>query len=204
MSELKKVLENKFGEHRVHDFPLKSEEHIELLEINLELRSPTTLLMTNGLSNYNMPVPEKFKDYKNIELYFCLPSYWEVHKDDEKFNWPYTQIQKLATHLLDKQTWYGAGHTFSNGNPPEAFSETMKQNYLLLAAPIMLEEHLQPVIINNKEVHFLAIVPIYEDEFEYKMGKGYFKFIRKYRAKNNDELLDDFRLSVRKNKFRIF
>jgi hypothetical protein len=204
MDNLKQVLAEKFGKQRVSDFPLLNEHHVDLLQVDLELRSSVTLLMTNGLYKYNMPIPEKLKEFSNIELYFCLPSYWELDMENERFNWVYFQIQKLAQHLIDQQTWFGVGHTFSNGNPLAPFSSTMKQNHLLLTEPIMLEDHLADIVIDGKPITFLAIVPIFEDEFDYKMAKGYFKFIRKFRAKNNEELLDDFRQSVKTRRFGLF
>lgn len=204
MSDLKAALQSRFGEHRVTDFPLLDENHVDILQIDLELRSPVTLLMTNGLSNYTMPVPDKLRDFAHAELYVCLPSYWEVDMENPQFNWPYFQLQKLAQHLIEKQTWFGVGHTFSNGNPPEPLSHKMKQNHLLLMEPILLESHLADIQVADKAITFLALVPIFEDEFEYKMGKGYFKFSRKFRAKNYEELLDDFRQSIRNRKFGFF
>lgn len=204
MTELEKALSDRFGAHRVNSLEPKKKGDIELLKIDLELRSPVTVIMTNGLSNYEMPVPEKFSKRAFNELYFCLPSYWELDSEEERFQWPLDWIKKLGKHLIDKKTWYGPGHTFSNGEPSKAFSSTMKSNHLILVDPIFLEEHLQPLALPDKTIHFLAIVPLFENEFDYKMSKGYFKFIRKFRVKNNDELLDDFRESNMKLKFRIF
>lgn len=204
MDNLKEALANKFGPQRVNDFPLLDENDVDLLLVDLEMRSPVRVLMTNGLNKYNMPVPEKLRGFENIELYFCLPSYWELDMENDKFNWVYFQIQKLAKHLVEKQTWFGVGHTFSNGQPPKALSSSMQQNHLLLTEPIMLENHLDEIEVDGKTITFLAIVPIFNDEFDFKMAKGYFKFIRKFRASNNEELLDDFRQSVRKRRFGLF
>jgi hypothetical protein len=204
MDSLKEVLSDKFGQQRVSDFPLLEEDHVALLQVDLEMRSPVKVLVTNGLHKYNMPVPEKLKGFENIELYFCLPSYWELDLNNEKFNWVYFQIQKLSKHLIEKQTWFGVGHTFSNGQPPKALSSSMLQNHLLLTEPIMLENYLDQIEVEGKTITFLAIVPIFSDELDYKMAKGYFSFIKKFRAKNNEELLDDFRQSIKNRRFGFF
>ena len=60
MTELVKELKNRFGENRVNEFKVE-EGKTPLLSVNLELNSPITVLMTNGLSEYFMPVPEKEK-----------------------------------------------------------------------------------------------------------------------------------------------
>ena len=204
MSELREGLIKRFGEQRVNTIPPKEDTDIELLQLDLELRSPTKVIMTHGLSNYEMPVPKKYEDKAFNEIYFCLPSYWEIESNEERFKWPFTWIQKLALHVVNKNTWYGPGHTFSNGNPPLSFSETMKCKHLILCEPIFLEEHLQPIELKEKVIHFLGGIPLFDNELEYKNNKGYRKFIRKYRAKNNNELLDDFRESCLKLKFGLF
>lgn len=205
MEDLKEYLANRFGEHRVTNFKMEGVE-VPLIKIDLELSaSPVSLIMTNGLRNYSMPVPEKLAGQEHIELFFCLPSYWDLSDlEDEAMNWPIYWIEKLSKHLVEKETWYGPGHTFSNGNPPKSFSATMKPNHLLIIDPIKLEEHLAPAKLKDLQVHFLAIIPIYEQEFDIKMAKGFGKFLRKFRAKNGSEILDDYRENIFKSRFRIF
>ena len=204
---LVQTLAKRFGEHRIMPFsvPTETKSTISLLKIELELHFPVTVIMTNGLSLYDMPVPEKRADQANVELFFCLPGYWDFNDlTNPNYHWPFTVIDRLTNNLLDIKTWYGVGHTFANGNPPQALSEKQKANYLLLTEPILLEEHFQPIEEIEKPIHFLAITPVFEEEFDYKNSKGYFKFMRKYRSKNYNELVDDFRQSCLKSRFRIF
>jgi hypothetical protein len=205
MSELRKALELKIGEHRVHSFSSNSEDYIDLLLLDIETKIPMKILMTDGLSEYKMPVPERHEGKEFNEIYFALPSYWEIEeKENPLMKWPLDQIQKLAKHVIENETWYGAGHTFSNGNPPMPFSENMKQNHLLLTEPILLEDLFQPLEIGGKTIYFLAVVPVFEDEFDRKMSSGYLKFVRKFRSKNGNEVLDDYRTSIYRSRFRIF
>ena len=205
MSELLEQLKLRFGEHRVSILPKEQDSEVELIKINLELRLyPVTVIMTHGLCNYEMPVPNE-QSNPHIELFACLPSYWDWEDlNNPKYAWPFEWLTKLSKHLIEKKTWFGAGHTFSNGTPPLPLSSSMKMEHLMLFEPILLEEHLSPLIVGDKTIHFLAVCPIFDDEFEYKRSKGTFKFLRKYRAKNNTELIDDFRQSVMKFKFGWF
>lgn len=204
MTELAQALGDRIGEHRVHELPDQTGNNVDLLLLDIESKVPIQILMTDGLSNYKMPVPEKYDERSQTEIYFALPGYWEIEEiDNPKMNWPVEKIKKLANHVIEKETWYGPGHTFSNGNPPESFSETMKQNHLLLAEPIALEDILQPLQIGSQTIYFLAIIPIFEQEFDRKQSKGYFKFIRKFRGRNGDEILDDYRESIYKSRWRI-
>lgn len=204
MIELAQALGDRIGEHRVHELPDKTGNNVDLLLLDIESKVPIQILMTDGLSNYKMPVPEKYQERSHTEIYFALPGYWEIEEiNNPKMNWPVEKIKKLANHVIEKETWYGPGHTFSNGTPPESFSESMKQNHLLLAEPIAMEDILQPLQVGDKTIYFLAIIPIFEQEFDRKQSKGYFKFIRKFRGRNGDEILDDYRESIYKSRWRI-
>ncbi|MEN9977787.1 MAG: hypothetical protein RLZZ569_412, partial [Bacteroidota bacterium] len=98
-------LATRFGAHRVVtlDNPLHPEQSLVLLY--LELAIPVTILMTNGLSNYEMPVSEKWKDRAFNELYFCLPTYWDLEDtSNPNFNWVFEWIYRLETFVKEKQT----------------------------------------------------------------------------------------------------
>lgn len=205
MTELAKNLTSRFTNAQLQSLPKQSENEVDLLIISFEKRSAVQLVITDGLYLYEQPVPDKFSTLKNIELYFCLPSYWDLDDiENPAMNWIKPWIQKLARHLIEKQTWYGVGHTFPNGNPVRAISPTMKQKYFLLNKPTFLSNELTPLEVGGKTIEFLAIVPIFEDELDYKMGKGTYKLQKKFVDKNITELLDDYRMSTLKNKWRFF
>lgn len=205
MTELVKNLHKRFPNAEITVLEKQADSAIDLLLISTVKRSPIQLLMTCGLSTYKQPVPDKYKTLQHIELYFCLPSYWDLKAEDNpSMYWVKPWIQKLARYLVDKGTWYGVGHTFPNGNPSVAISPTMLQNYFLLNTPTYFSEELQPLELTDKTIEFLAIVPIFEDELDYKMGKGTYKLQKKFFDKNITELLDDYRMSTLKNKWRVF
>lgn len=204
-NELQLELVNRFGEARVKTLKEKKEDDYGLLQLDLELRSPVKVILTNGLSSKDMPVPPDVDSPKRIELLFCLPSYWDFESlDSEPWNWPFEWILKLSEYLKECKTWLGHGHTFANGNPAKPLSDNMKCEYLMLTNPILLESFLFPVKTEFGEIHFLAVVPIHENEFDFKMNKGTFKFVKKFRAKNHDEIIDDFRESVFQKKWLFF
>lgn len=203
--ELIPALEARFGAHRLRitDNPLHPEQ--SLIVLYLELRVPVTVLMTNGLSGYCMPVSEKWKGREYNELFFCLPSYWDAEDiHNPNFNWVFDWIFRLERFVREKETWFGPGHTIPCGNPPAPLSETMKEEYFIFLDPIFLEDSLQPLEAGNATIHFLAIVPIFGDELDYKMGKGTLRLIKKLQARNTDERLDDYRVSALRSRLRFF
>lgn len=198
---MKELLEQRFGEHRVAEIPV-AEGEIPLLVLDLELDTPVTVIVTNGLSNYKMPVPEAEKGNEYNELFFCLPSYWEWEDvDNPQMNWIFHWIQRLAKYVVEKQTWFGHGHTMPCGKDMNSLSTTMMQNHFILLRPMLLEEALAPIIMGDHTVQFLGIIPIFPEEMDYKQGKGTFKFVQKLINKGVNEKLDDFRGSVLKRKW---
>lgn len=203
LCNVKEELEKRFGAHRVMDVPT-SESEMPLIMLDLELRSPVSVLMTNGLSEYKMPVPEKVAGREYNELFFCLPSYWEWEDmDNPQTNWVFKWIQRLSKYVIEKETWFGHGHTMPCGANMEPLSLTMKQNHFFLTDPILLENELTPVRVGDHEVHFLGILPIFPDEMDYKQGKGTFKLMQKFRNKGVTEELDDFRATVLKRSWKL-
>lgn len=205
MTALYTALENRFGADKVQVLKQEASHSIELLTINIPLRNDITVLMTNGLSDYLMPVLPKHKGREHIELCFCLPAYWDLaDRENPRMNWVIDWLNKLSAFVLEKNTWFGIGHTIPAGNPLAPISSTMKQSYFFISEPILLREQLKPMQLGDKTVHFLSVIPIFEDEFDYKIGKGTQKFQKKFSQQNVDDLLDDYRSSVLKNKWRFF
>lgn len=202
-SELQIALEQRFGENRVLQVPSNGSD-FPLLIIELELSSPVFILMTNGLSSYKMPVPEKYIGREFNELYFCLPSYWDWEDvNNPNLNWVYSWIRKMANYVIEKETWFGVGHSIPNGKDSSAISSTMKQNNFLLSDPILLEKELEAITVGARKINFLAIIPIFQDEMNYKQARGAFKFFQKLNSANVTEKLDDYRSTVLKSKWRL-
>lgn len=203
MTDLEREFKNRYNVTEVTPIDV-AEGEITLLKITLDLKTPVTLLMTNGLSNYRMPVPEKLAGREYNELFFCLPSYWNLNaKDDPNMNWVFHWIQRLSKYVQDKNTWFGPGHTMPCGNPFQALSPMMRANHFFLSEPLLLADELLPLEINGNTIHFLAIIPIFEDEMDYKQGKGTYKILKKFRQHGITEKLDDFRGSILKSKWRL-
>jgi hypothetical protein len=200
---VKEALQQRFGDHRVLEAPV-GEGEMPLLIIDLELKSPVTVIVTNGLRHYKMPVHEKYAGREYNELYFCLPSYWEWEDtDNPQMNWVFPWIQRLAKFVVENETWFGHGHTMPCGKEMKPLSNTMKQDHFLLADPMLLDREMAPVMVDGREVHFLSIIPIFKKEMEYKDARGTFKLIQKFVNKGVTEKLDDWRSLVTKNKWRL-
>ena len=201
MSEVKERLIDRFGALNVADVNVLEGE-IPLLRIHINANPPINLLMTNGLSDFFMSVPDPEKGREYNEIYFCLPSYWDLDAlENPTMNWVYYWMQRMVRHVKEKNSWFGPGHTMACGNPFQNLSSTMKSNHFFLNNPMLLKDELLPMEMDEKTVYFLAIIPIFEDEMDYKQGKGTQKLIKKLEINGVTEKLDDYRCTVLSRKW---
>lgn len=202
---LHEALIERVGDHRVQTMANPVHPEQTLYVLYLELHVPLTVIMTSTLSEYRMPVSEKWKGREYNEIFFALPAYWEL--DDTKnesllaiYDW----IFRLEQFVLTKQTWFGPGHSIPCGNPSASISTLLKQDNFLLIDPMFLEGLFQPLHLTDRVVQLLAIVPVFSDELEYKMVKGTHKFLRRFYQKKFDERIDEFRKSMMNSRLRLW
>jgi hypothetical protein len=80
----------------------------------------------------------------------------------------------------------------------------MLQNHFILAHPIDLKKELSPILSEEKIIRFLAVVPIFEDEMDFKQGKGTAKLFKKFEQAKVTEKLDEFRNTVLRTRWNFF
>jgi hypothetical protein len=198
MQALKSNLSKRFGESIKH---LNNPFGKFLL---VTLKNGSSILISNGLSEFKMSVHEKHIGKEYAELYFYLPSYWELEdSENPKFSWVFSWLERLKYYVIKNNTWFGHGHTMPCGKEMKSLSESMLQNHFILSEPIDLETELSPIIEEEKTIHFLAIIPIFPDEMDFKQGKGTFKLMEKFRQYNVTEKLDDYRKTILKSRWNI-
>ena len=164
-----------------------------------------TILMTSDFSTFKMNVHEKHIGEEFAELYFYLPNYWVINDlDNPTMNWVFPWLKRIKAYVQNNNTWLGHGHTMPCGKEMNSLSSTMTQNHFIVSKPIACEKYLQPIVIESKTIFFLAIIPLFPDEMDYKQGKGTAKLFDKFRHQGVTEKLDDYRKSVLKSKWKFF
>jgi hypothetical protein len=178
---------------------------VSILQMDIQLKSKVTVLMTDGFRHYKMPVSEKHIGKERVELYFCLPDYWDLKdSSNPNMNWVFDWLDRLAKYAREKESWYGHGHTLYCGSNHSKLSATMKQDHFLFIDPMLLREELAAINYEGEVTHFLAVIPLFKNEFEYKQRKGTFKFMEKMLSCGMTEKLDDFRTSIVRSKWKLW
>lgn len=202
MQNLLHALQERFGSSQVECLNRLDESfYLITLPGSKELR----ILMTCGLSEHKMKVHEKHLGEEWKELFVLLPSYWDLtDASNANMNWVFDWLKKLKNYVISTDTWLGHGHTLPTGREFKQISDGMKQNHFILSNPNELEKELAPINMGAKTITFLALIPIFADEMDYKQGKGTAKLFAKFAQQNITEKLDDFRSTVLKSRWNFF
>ena len=142
------------------------------LHIDLYIIEPTPerdyyTMVTVGAGAYVMNVPEGYEGPKRIEVLVNLPKDWDIKDDNEKNYWPLRWLKILARLPMDEDSWLGWGHTITNEGP---FAKNTKLSGILLLEPSFHEDSAVAELPNKDEVLFLQMMPIYEEEMEFKIN----------------------------------
>ncbi|HET9496377.1 MAG TPA: suppressor of fused domain protein, partial [Chloroflexia bacterium] len=164
---------------------------------------PYYTLITSGMSDLPMNVPPAAEDQKHAELLLCLPADWplmgenyQMLPDDESY-WPVHTLKFLARFPHEYSTWLGVGHTVPNGDPPQPFAEGVGFTGVVLLPPVLFEEEFFRLPVRaGKTIQFLAVVPLYESEMDFKLKHGLDALLDRFDENDVTELIDVHRPNV--------
>ena len=130
-------------------------------------------LVTMGMGAHRMNVPKELAEYnlERAELAIALPADWKLDQEsmkDEKWYWPIRLLKSLARLPIASDTWLGFGHTMDN---QEDFAENTKLCAAILTGPQGTQDGSEVCPLpGGEEVNFYQVIPLYEDELEYKLA----------------------------------
>ncbi|MCH2234902.1 MAG: suppressor of fused domain protein [Crocinitomicaceae bacterium] len=159
------------------------------------------LLFTRGISKIDQKVDDGHEAYINIELFFCLPEYWNL----EKMPWPIEWLQKMGDYVVKQKSWFGHGHTIPLSTPLEMADGKFKAEAFFLMRPDYLANQLGDDFVSESGFVPLAIVPIFKQELDLKIRTSHNLLLKRFEKKAVDERIDIYRKSsCRKKVWGIF
>lgn len=174
--------------------------HVDLHWVKATDKRPFHTYVTSGMSDLPMTVPKELDDFKYAELMIALPKEWPTDEEswkDENHWWPLRGLKYLARFPHKYKTWLGWGHTIPNGNPPEPFAARTEMNCWVVMPPVTVPDNFMELKTKDgRKVRFYAIVPLYDDETEFKLEKGMDALIDLMDKAHVNEVLDITRKSV--------
>jgi hypothetical protein len=112
--------------HKVFHELVSDKVHIDVHWVKPTPERPYHTLVSSGMSDLPMNIPEHVGSTRHMELMITLPEYWQL--DEEAFNnenwyWPVRTLTYLASFPHKYDTYFAWGHTIPNGNPAKPFAE---------------------------------------------------------------------------------
>ena len=158
---------------------------------------PRATVITSGMSRRAQPgAPEK---YARVELVITLPPDWPLEMsalEDERHWWPFRLLQNLS-HLPHAQnTWLGVGDTIPHGDPPQSYADNTDLCCALILQPFLTPQGFNTLQVGDQTVQFLAVVPLYHAEWQYKLDHGTQEFFGRLADGMVTETIDPTRPST--------
>lgn len=169
---------------------------------------PVHTLITVGMSDVPMSVPENVESPRYLELMVTLPESWKL--DDEsvaqpEWNWPIRQLRSLAAYPHKFSTWLGWGHAVPNGDPPEPWAPNTKLCGAIVVPSLLVPTDFYELKTGTETIAFYSVVPLYREEMELKSRDGMAPLLAKMVDHGITDLIDPKRRNVAvKKRFGLF
>ncbi len=183
--------------------------HVDVHWVKPTKKRPWHTLVTSGMSDRPMTVPDPVREYERAELLVQLPREWKISDKafrDENFYWPVRLLKMLARLPHEFETWLGTGHTIPNGDPAEHYSDNTKLAGALIMPPLNAPEDFHCMeSADGTPIWFYNVFPLYNEEMNFKLSKGLDALLSKFDKHDIGEVIDRERLNTcRKKWFGLF
>jgi hypothetical protein len=168
--------------------------HLDIHTIPPAKESPYHTLITTGMSDRAMHPPEGAESCGYCELLMALPATWPLDADafkQEYYYWPLRHLKQTARFPHVVETWLWLNHTVGNGNDLDPVTAEAPFAGFMLATPKLSPAGAhQRSIRENKNVHFFALIPLYEAEIKFAWAHGSDDLRERLEAHGVTELID--------------
>jgi len=174
--------------------------HVDVHHVAAAADRPFHVLVTSGMSDLPMTVPEGAEEFRHAELFVAVPAAWPLTMaafDDENNYWPIRTLKRLARLPHEYETWLGVGHTVGNGEPPEPYAPGTRLCGALLVGPISAPQEFGTLVMpDGRKVHFLQVMPLYAEEMQLKVERGTDALLELFDRHRISDVIDPKRRNV--------
>lgn len=182
--------------------------HIDVHHVKPTPERPFHTLVTSGMSDLPMTMPDGTEAPRYLELMVTLPDYWQLSMEalkDEQWYWPVRQLKFLARFPHKYSTWLGWGHSIPNGDPAEPFADNTALCGILILPSVNVPEAFYTLDIDaEKTITFMSLVPLYEEEMNLKLRKGSDALLERFDREDITDIVAENRKNVGKKRFGLF
>lgn len=182
--------------------------HIDVHVVPASEPFPYLRLVTSGMSDLPMTLPEGAPGSAHMELMVTLPADWPISDDafeDERNYWPVRLLKTLARLPHEYDTWLGFGHTIPNGHPAEPYAPGVGFDGAIVLPPVTAPEGFGTLQLDDaRTIEFMCIVPLYPEEMDLKLKKDAEALLDRFDAKNIQDVIVPGRVNVARKRFGFF
>lgn len=160
------------------------------------------ILLTSGMSLLEMTVDaeiEERRDYLFAELMVLLPKELElsqVHTGEEKNSWIVSMLKQTARFPHHYDTFISIGHTLQATEDMEPYSNETDFVGSIILPSATFDSDFTEVICGDNKINILSVFPLYGNELEFKIQKGYDEFIALLVKANAEEIINNDRKNL--------
>lgn len=165
--EIIKFIEENFGKvEEIYEIGYDN-YYLDVAQINPTKEKPYYTIITLGMGEYKMynQNNENFSSF--AELIISLPPDWNF--DDKNYTWAIDELIQLTYIPFTYFFAYEWGHLENNFEP---FSSNTKLSAVTLLYPEMKKENLGLLKLENRNLQFYQIVPLYDEEYTFALKNG--------------------------------
>ncbi|HYQ23261.1 suppressor of fused domain protein [Stenotrophomonas sp.] len=182
--------------------------HIDVHVVPASEEFPYLRLVTSGMSDLPMTLPEGAPGSAYMELMVTLPADWPISDDafeDERNYWPVRLLKTLARLPHEYDTWLGFGHTIPNGHPAEPYAPGVGFDGAIVLPPVTAPEGFGSLQLDDgRTIAFMSIVPLYPEEMDLKLKKDAEALLDRFDAKHIQDVIVPGRVNVARKRFGFF
>ena len=140
---------------------------LDVAQINPTKEKPYYTIITLGMGEHKMynQNNENFSSF--AELMISLPPDWNL--DDKNYTWAIDELMHLAYIPFTFYFSYEWGHLENNFEP---FSSNTKLSAVSILYPEMKKENSGFLKLENRNLQFYQIVPLYDEEYTFALKNG--------------------------------
>ena len=165
--EIIKFIEENFGKvEEIYEIGYDN-FYLDVAQINPTKEKPYYTIITLGMGEYKMynQNNENFSSF--AELMISFPSDWNF--DDKNYTWAIDELIQLTYIPFTYFFAYEWGHLENNFEP---FSSNTKLSAVSILYPEMKKENSGLLKLENRNLQFYQIVPLYDEEYSFALKNG--------------------------------
>lgn len=173
--------------------------HVDIHVVGPTGKFPFVRLITSGMSDLAMTVPDDISGHRYAELMITLPGDWQLDTrsfKNEIWYWPIRLLRGLALFTHQYKTWLGYGHSFENENPPISYATNTELCGALIITPISVPKEFHILRSGLKEIAFFAVIPLYAEEMILKQTLGLEELLKRFDNENIIDIVNTRRKNV--------